>query len=284
MQDGTSGNAMVRRSAYSGALIAILSCTMAALGGCSQVLANAKSRIQFEATAASPSVLYLPGSQGLADSLAASLANSRSIVEQFHGAQFTHAPQVFVCKTECVSAYAPASKNDPATQLGDAIFMNEDLILQREQQRGIPPDGFLVHELAHLLLYQRAGVIAYLRVPAWFKEGVAGVASNGAGISATPAEAAQAIRAGKFFDAGESGSIFRNRTAPSYGLPVSIFYRESTLFVQYLKDQNPAAFTVALNATVNGEDFQESFRRAYGRPIASYWPGFVTTMEQLSTK
>lgn len=256
---------MVRRSLYKVAPAAILFSTIAALAGCSHVVAQTKSRNQFGATAATPSVRYLPGSQVLADRFAASLEHSMKIVEQFHSAKFTHPPQVFVCKTECVTVYAPGSNNDPATQYGDSIFMNEDLILQREQQRGIPADGFLVHELAHLLLYQRAGVIAYLRVPAWFKEGIAVVTSSGAGVSATPAEAAQSIQDGKFFDPAEPGSMFRNRTAPSYGLPASIFYRESTLFVQYLKDQNPTSFKLALNAVLNGEDFQDSFRRAYSQ-------------------
>jgi hypothetical protein len=275
---------MVSRSLYKLASAAMLIAACAASAGCSHLIAQAKSRSQFVATAASPSVRYLPGSQVLADRIAASLEHSMKFVEQFHGATFAHQPQVFVCKTACMAAFAPGSKNDPATQLGDSIFINEDLILQREIQRGIPADGFLVHELAHLLLYQRAGVIAYLRVPAWFKEGVAVVASDGAGVSATPAEAARSILGGKFFDAAEPGSMFRNRTAPSYGLPVSIFYRESTLFVQYLKDQNPTAFRLALNSILKGDDFQESFRRAYGRSIASYWPDFVTTMPRIAAR
>ncbi len=273
---------MPGRSFYTAAPVVILLSAIAALTGCSHVIAKAKSRAQFVPTAAQPSVRYLPGSQALADRLAARLAQSMKVVEQFHGAQFTHLPTVLVCKTDCVTAYAPGSNNDPATQYGDAIFMNEDLLLQREQQRGIPADAFLVHELAHLLLYQRAGVIAYLRVPAWFKEGVAVVASDGAGVSATPAEAARSISNAKHFDAAEPGSMFRNRSAHSYGLPASIFYRESTLFVQYLKDQDRAAFKVALNAIVHGGDFQHSFRRAYGQPIAAYWPGFVVTMRQVA--
>ena len=270
---------MVSRSIHKVAQTAILLCIIAALGGCSQLFAHAKSRDQFQATAANAGVRYLSGSQALADRLAASLEGSRKIVEQFHGAQFPQPIQVFVCKTDCITAFAPGSKNDPATQLGNAVFVNEDLVLQREQQRGVAPDGYLVHELAHLLLYQRAGVIAYLRVPAWFKEGVACTASNGAGIAATSAQAAQSIREGKFIDPAEAGSIFRNRTASSYGLPVSIFYRQSHLFVQYLKDQNPAAFSLARAAILQGDDFQESFRRAYGQPIASYWPGFVNTVQ-----
>lgn len=274
---------MLGRSFCKAAPAVILLSAIAALTGCSHVIAKAKSRTQFVATAANPGVRYLPGSQALADKLAARLAQSMNIVEQFHGAKFTHPPAVFVCKTDCVTAYAPGSDNDPATQYGDAIFMNEDLLLQRERQRGIAPDGFLVHELAHLLLYQRAGVIAYLRVPAWFREGVAVVASRGAGVSATPAQAARSILNGKYFDPAEPGSMFRTRTAHSYGLPASIFYQESTLFVQYLKDEDPAAFNLALTAIVNGDDVQHSFRRAYGQPIAAYWPGFVATMKQLAS-
>lgn len=271
--------AMLSRTIRKAVPAAILLSLLQGITGCSHMLAQTKSRDQFAATVAKPSVRYLPGSQVLADRLAASLEQSMKTVELFHGATFTQAPKVFVCKTECVTTYAPGSNNDPATQYGDAVFMNEDLLLQREQQRGISPDGFLVHELAHLLLFQRAGVIAYLRVPSWFKEGVAVVASGGAGVSATPAEAAKSILDGKSFDPSEPGSMFRNRTAPSYGLPVSLFYREATLFVQFLKDQNPVAFNSALTAVANGADFQESFRLAYGRSIAAYWPAFLESIK-----
>ncbi len=173
---------MARGTLYKTAPVALLLSVLAVLAGCSHMAAKSKSRSQFEPTTGNAGVRYLPGSQALADTIAANLAPSVEIVEQFHGGKFTHAPTVLVCKSACFSGYAPGSNNDPATQYGDAIFINEDLILQREQQRGVPPAGFLVHELAHLLLYQRAGVIAYLRVPAWFKEGVAVVNSSGAAL------------------------------------------------------------------------------------------------------
>ncbi|WP_143752545.1 hypothetical protein [Massilia psychrophila] len=255
--------------------------SIGALAGCSHVIAQTKSRDQFIATAANPDVRYLPGSQVLADRLAAKIGHSIEVVEQAHGVKFTHPPRVFVCTTECVVAFVLGNNKDPATQSGDSIFMNEDLILQREQHRGVPADGFLTHELAHLLLYQRAGIIAYLRVPAWFKEGVAVMTSDGAGLSATPAEAAQSILDGKSFDPAESGSVFRNRTAASYDLRAPIFYQEAALFVWYLNDKNPTAFKLALKGILNGDDFQESFGQAYGQSISSQWPGFLVSMRQL---
>jgi hypothetical protein len=213
----------------------------------------------------------------LADRVAAAVQNSMAIIEQTHGAKFEQPPRIFVCHTDCFTTFTAANKEAAAAQIDDAVFMNEDVLLQREQQRGTPVENFLTHELAHLLLFQHAGRVAYLRVPLWFKEGIAVAVTNSAAIEAcTPAEAAQRILAGKVFDPAEDGSVFRNRTASSYGLGPSIFYRQAGLFVQYLRERNPAAFQMALKDILSGADFQQSFSRAYAQSISAQWPDFVT--------
>jgi hypothetical protein len=245
-------------------------------------VARAHSRDHFIPTQSNPDVRYNQGSQDMAERIAKAISHSREIVEQTHGATFMHAPSVFVCRTECFTTFVPVSKEVGAAQFADAVFMNEDVLLQRELQRGMPVENFLTHELAHLLLYQHAGPVAYLRVPSWFREGIAVAVSNGAGAEAcTPIEAAQNIIAGKNFDPAEAGSVFRNRTASSYDLRPSIFYRQAGLFVQYLRERNPKAFETALKDILNGADFQQSFSRAYAQSISAQWPDFVALMSQL---
>ena len=249
-------------------------------------IARAHSRERFVPTQSNPDVRYVPGSQIMADRVAKALAHSREVVEQTHGAAFKHAPRVFVCNTDCFLTFVgPVSREAPATQSGDAVFMNDDVLRIREEQRGMPMEGFLTHELAHLLLYQRAGMLGYLRVPEWFKEGIAVVVSNGVGIqSCTPTEAAQVILAGNTFDPGEGGSLFRSKGPSSYGLSASVFYREAALFVEFLIEQNPMAFRSALTDVLDGRDFQASFTRAYDRSIASFWPKFVASVTPLARK
>ncbi len=143
----------------------------------------------------------------------------------------------------------------------------------------MPAERFLTHELSHLLLYQYAGAIGYMQVPAWFREGLAVMVSGGAGAeAATPLEAALSILAGQSFDPTEVGSVLHNRTAPSYGLRSAIFYRQAAMFVEYLREVNPGAFQVALLDILHAGHFQRSFERAYGKSVASMWQGFVQKM------
>lgn len=248
------------------------------------LLTKTQSRERFVATQTNPDVLYAPGSQEMAERVAKAIGHARRIVEQTHAVGFKQAPRVLVCHADCVATFAPVSQEVAAVQFGDEIFISDDVIMQRERQRHMPMEHFLTHELAHLLLYQRVGALAYVRVPSWFREGLAVAVSNGAGAEAcTPAEATSSLLAGKHFNPAEAGSLLANQTASSYGLPPPVFYRQAGMFVQYLREQNPSAFETALKDVLSGKDFQQSFSGAYGRPIASQWPGFTALMSQLVT-
>lgn len=275
----------MKYSIQRGADAIVLLLAVGVLTSCSfgkMAVAQAHSRDRFIPTKSNPDVRYDLGSQDMAERVARAISHSREVVEQTHGAKFTHAPQLFVCHTNCFTTFVPVSKEVAAAQFADAVFMNDEVLKLREQQRDMPVENFLTHELAHLLLYQHVGPVAYARVPSWFREGIAVAVSNGAGAEAcTPIEAAQNILAGKNFDPAEVGSLFRDRTASSYGLRPSIFYRQAGMFVEYLRERNPTAFQAALKDILNGQDFQESFGRAYGQSISSQWPGFVASMSQM---
>lgn len=257
------------------------------LSGCTLIktgVALSHSREQFVATQADAGVRYAPGSQEIADRVAEAIQQSREIVEQTHGAKFPHVLRVFVCNAGCFTRYVPVNANEPAAQFGDAVFMNADALMKREQRGYLPLENILTHELAHLLLYQVPGAIAYARVPAWFREGIAQQVAHGAGgaeFCSLP-EAVRNLLAGKHFDPAEAGSMFRNRTAPSYSLSYPVFYREALMFVEYLKETKPVAFETALHDVMSGRDFQDSFKSAYGQPIASFWPTFITSVKALA--
>lgn len=219
-----------------------------------------RSRQLFVATTANPNVRYMPGSEAFAQRIAAAIGESLEIVERTHQAKFLAAPIVFVCRTDCILTYTTEGPQTPATKFGDCIFMNEDILVQREKERGRPPENYLTHELAHLLLYQHVGAIGFEKIPIWFTEGLAVSVSNGdVTVSAARPEAARAILAGNTFDPAETGSFFDRATAKSYKIEIAVFYREAEMFVLYLRDQDPAAFQVALNQLMIGEDFQTCF-------------------------
>ncbi len=257
------------------------------LGGCS-VMQAAKARLeprdQFIEASWHPQVRFYPGTEEMSRRMAKAMDASIHKVEHMHGKKFLEPPKVYVCDAACFSRFSTLDANVPAAHFMDSIFMNEPGLRSKEQQFGMAPENFLVHELTHLLFYQYAGAIAYMRTPAWFREGWAVVMSDGAGAQAcSPKEAARNLLAGFSFDPAEEGSLFWNRTASSYGLPYPVFYRQGGMFVHYLREVDQAAFQNALHSLFIGRDFQSSFEQAYGRPIAAYWPDFKQSI-QMSVK
>jgi hypothetical protein len=247
--------------------------------GCSVINLAAmrmQPRDQFIPAAANLNVRYYAGSEGLAERMVKAVPDSIATVERRHGVPFKQAPKMYVCDTKCFVRFAPFNQHTPAAHFADSIFMHDDVLRSRELKHNMPPERFLTHELSHLLLYQYLGPIGYMQVPAWFREGLAVSVSGGAGAEgATPRDAALSILAGKSFDAAEAGSVFRNRTSATYGLRSSIFYRQAGMFVDYLREADPAAFQQSLLNILEGAAFQQSFYLAYGKPVASLWEGFV---------
>jgi hypothetical protein len=258
-----------------------------ALGGCTAMQA-AKARLepreQFLKTPSHPQVRYYPGSEEMAQRMAKAMDASVAAVEQLHGRKFLEPPKVYVCDADCFFRFSTFQPSVPAGQFMDSIFMNAPDLRNKERQFGMAPENFLVHELTHLMFYQYAGAIAYMRAPAWFREGWAVVVSEGAGAQAcTPAQAARFLIAGSSFDPTEEGSLFQSRTASSYGLPYPVFYRQAAMFVAYLRELDPSAFQSALHSLLDGERFQPGFERAYGKEISSYWTAFIQSIQEPAT-
>lgn len=253
------------------------------LGGCS-VMNAAKARLEprdgFVETQGYAQVRHDGGAESMALRLGKAMNNSRNTVERMHGRTFLRPLKLFVCDADCFFRFSTMARNVPAAHFMDSIFMNDPELRKKERQFAMPPESFLVHELTHLLFYQHAGAIAYMRTPAWFREGWAVVVSGGAGAQACTREAAaRQLLAGSAFDPSEEGSLFRNRTAASYGLPYSVFYRQAAMFIEYLRETDPSAFQAALWGLLDGEPFQDSFQRAYGRAVASYWNPFKQSLK-----
>lgn len=254
------------------------------LGGCS-IMNAAKARLEprdgFIETQGYAQVRHDGGAESMALRLGKAMEESLNTVERLHGRTFLQPPKVFVCDADCFFRFSTLARNVPAAHFMDSIFMNDPELRKKERQFATPPESFLVHELTHLLFYQHAGAIAYMRTPAWFREGWAVLVSGGAGAQAcTREEAAQHLLAGRSFDPAEEGSFFRNRTAASYGLPYPVFYRQAAMFIEYLRETDRSAFQAALQGLLDGEPFQDSFQRAYGGAIASYWIPFAQSLKE----
>ena len=94
------------------------------------------------------------------------------------------------------------------------------------------------HELSHLHLIQQIGATKYVRnIPSWFAKGLAVFVSNGGGAeNVSEKDAARAILNGACFHPDSTGNILFPKTASSYHLKPHMFYRQSSMFVQYIKE------------------------------------------------
>lgn len=263
----------LRKLLFQGMLAILTLCT-----GCSMIdgmTKRAKSREQFLVSQTDSRIAYLPGSEALKTRIEGDINRSVTQVEAFHHVQFTAPVHIYICDANCVADYVPGGAGTPAAQFGDAIFLNRDMMAEREHDYGILPPAYLTHELAHLLLYQHLSRLEFLRVPSWFKEGIAVLASDGEGPTANREQALAQIQLGRMIDADESGSWWRQRGAESYGLTAPVFYRQSEMFVRYLRELNQNSFDSALAKILQGEDFQSSFAIAYGRTLRQLWVAFL---------
>ena len=135
----------------------------------------------------------------------------------------------------------------------------------------------LTHELSHLHLGQRLGIYGYnAHLPSWFQEGLAVVVSNGGGAEkASIADATTALRTGKSLTPEDHGSFLFKKFASSYDLTPPMFYRQSGMFVAWLRQQDSTRFRTFLVAIEGGEGFATAFTTAYGMDVDTAWRQFV---------
>jgi hypothetical protein len=151
------------------------------------------------------------------------------------------------------------------------LFFSPRLV---EEQRPVPL--YLTHELSHLHLEQQMGTYKFAKLPAWFKEGLATYVSEGGGAhTVTDQEALSAIACGSHFVPHEDGGIFFRKYASHWGLTHHMFYRQSMVFVAYLKSWNEDKYRDLLLAIQDGSSFAAAFSDAYGVRVSQIWEQFV---------
>ncbi len=185
-------------------------------------------------------------------------------VESAHERKFSAAIEVFVCGSDaCFARYVHTPNLSAATVRDNRVFLAPQLY-GREAHRLQP---ILTHELSHLHLGQQIGHYQP-QVPAWFHEGLATLASNGGGADyATDAQAIAAIRQGKMFAPEMRDSASARHTASFWGLDVYTFYRQSMMFVRYLRTQSAARFHDFIQAVQDDQDFDLAFGNAYNMTL-----------------
>jgi len=236
-----------------------------------------KSRSHFIPSDANPTVLYEPGMEGPAALVAAALPSAVTRVEAQQCLPLAEPFRIYVCSTqESFNAYmgAPPGATARGVKVLNDIFLAPSAF---SSWRGDTHGAVLTHELSHLHLYQRLGHRRSLwDMPVWFLEGLAVIVSGGGGEGVTAEDATSAILAGHHFIPDEKGSLLRPKRASDYGQGAFMFYRQSELFVAFIRDRDPAAFEDFMLALQLGGlgSFAGGFESSFGTDIAGMWEEF----------
>jgi hypothetical protein len=228
-------------------------------------------------------VHYQPGAEDLARDVAALLPDAITRVEAVHGRRFAHPVTVGAYATPEAYAAANGLGSDVPMGVMFAGRVNLSPKLFWPQHRRLP--AILTHELSHAHIQRWIGVVAYIRLPSWFKEGIAVMVSGGGGAELVSEEEARAaIQSGEQIAIDDAGSLqnpvsirFERtpaKTAPSW-YPVVLAYRQAGMFVEYLRKSDGPAFDRMMNGILDGRAFAEAVDVGYHDDVRSLWRQFI---------
>jgi hypothetical protein len=256
-----------------GYLILLLSIV---LTSCGQIGAFFRSTDYFINLESDSRIFYESDALDIALQVEQNLENSIKIVEEKQYCPFNKPILIYVCGTnENFTKFTGLNQKIKAAVFNGKIFLSASL---REQPERIPT--LTIHELSHLHLIQRIGTSRYVRnIPSWFIEGLAVFISNGGGAeNVSETDAANAILSGACFHPDSTGSFLFPKTASSYHLKPHLFYRQSAMFVQFMKEYDPEKFKRLLQTIQNGVNFAHALDISYGRDIDVFWTEFKETL------
>jgi hypothetical protein len=261
--------------------LALLLLLLTTLPGCGLVRAGVaalRSTDGFKPIESDKRVLAEPGAEELARQVAGYLSEAIAIVEREQFRDFTKPVQVYVCASEESFVRSTGASKNASGVVTTKLFFSKRLA-------GFPPDQIrarVIHELSHLHLEQQLGAYGFdTHIPAWFQEGLAVVVSQGGGAEqVSDGEAVRALLKGSRFVPESKGSFFFKKSAKSYGLEPHLFYKQASLFVEYLKNLSVMQFGLFLLALEDGRDFEKSFRSVYGMAIDEAWGDFLSRLKE----
>jgi hypothetical protein len=227
-------------------------------------------------------VHYQQGAEDYARVVSATLPSAIARIEAVHGRRFAHPVPVGVYVTP--EAYEAANGQGSSRPVGVTFVgrVNLSPVLYARQRQRIP--AILTHELSHAHLQGWIGGIAYIRLPNWFKEGLAVMASGGGGAELISEEEARAaIERGELIVIDDAGSLQNltdiplakepAKTAPWYSIVLA--YRQAGMFVSYLREADGPAFDRMMNAILEGRAFSQAVTVGYHTDLQSLWQKFA---------
>jgi hypothetical protein len=223
------------------------------------------------------------GAEDYAHDVAALLPAAITRVEAAHGRPFARPVAIGTYATP--AAYAAANGVGSIVPVGTAFFGRVNLSPKLFWSQPWRIRAILTHELSHAHLQGWIGGGGFVRLPNWFKEGLAVMISGGGGAELVSEEEARiAIRRGEVIAIDDAGSLQSPgdirfdrapiKTAPSW-YPVVMAYRQAGMFVNYLRASDAPAFERMMNAVLDGRPFVEAVTDSYHQDVHSLWKKFA---------
>jgi hypothetical protein len=228
-------------------------------------------------------VHFEPGAESYARDVSALLPAAIAKVETVHGRRFEHAVTVGVYTTP--EAYAVANASGSAGAVGVTAFGRVVLSPALNGQQTWRLRAILTHELSHAHLQGYISTVASVRLPNWFREGLAVMASGGGGAEfVSEREARAAIERGETIAIEDAGSFanlseIRFERAPARATlsdRTVMAYRQAGMFVSWLHDTDTPGFARMMNAILDGRPFVEAVDTGYHQDVQSLWQKFTT--------
>lgn len=265
------------------ALITIAAGTAAALPAARHIVSalwNLPDRLP--ALPANSQVHFEAGAEDYAREVAALLPAAIARIEAAQGRPFAHPVTVGVYATP--EAYVAANVIGTMQPVGVAPFGRVVLspALGGLQHRRLP--AILTHEMSHAHIQGWISASAFVRLPNWFKEGLAVMVSGGGGAEFVgEAEARAAIERGEHIAINDTGSIFnlseiRFEREPPPGTKshqIVTAYRQAGMFVAWLHDSDAPGFSRMMDAILDGRPFVQAVDAGYHQNPRSLWQKFA---------
>lgn len=234
------------------------------------------------ALAGNSQVHFEAGGENYAREVAALLPAALARVEAAQGRAFAHPVTVGVYVTP--QAYVAANGVGSTQPVGVTPFGRVILspALGRQQHQRLP--AILTHELSHAHLHGWLSLCAGVRLPVWFKEGLAVMVSGGGGAEfVSEREARAAIERGEHIAIDDTGSFLnlseiRYERAPEGVTPshqTVMAYRQAGMFVSWLHDSDTPGFARMMNAVLDGRTFAEAVDAGYHQDVHALWQKFA---------
>jgi hypothetical protein len=227
-------------------------------------------------------VHFEPGAEDYARDVAALLPAAITQIEAMHGRRFEHPVPVGVYTTP--EAYAVANATGSAGAVGVTAFGRMVLSPTLNGPQHWRLRAILTHELSHAHLLGYISAYTYVRLPNWFKEGLAVMASGGGGAEfVSEQQARTAIERGEAITIEDAGSFanlseIRFERAPARATlsdRTVMAYRQAGMFVSFLHDTDTPGFARMMNAILDGRPFAEALDTGYHQDVQSLWRKFA---------